>query len=235
MNKFSNVLKIPTFSDLYKEMINKIAQKSKTVDPNLDVPMFSTSLDKKFEDLMMIDNPTTFGITALYEPNAYKIKSINELNERDEKFVLQLNVMAIFPQPLYDLTSLMCKKCQMSCSTKDVEDFSVDSKFTCKFCDSNEDGKLYYNVVMVCRENAYSNKLITLYLSSYDDEAVSFFGIPPTDFFRNSSEYQRIKEIINKLINPECYITVLIESIKTSNSETDRVYRIIGDYQNNFV
>ncbi len=85
----------------------------------------------------------------------------------------------------------------------------------------------------MCRENAYSNKLIVLHLSTFDDQGNGFFNVPPVDLYRNSNEYQRLKENIKKLEQMDCFISVLVEAIKSGHSETDRVYRIIGEYQNN--
>jgi hypothetical protein len=98
-----------------------------------------------------------------------------------------------------------------------------------------ETGKIYYNISLVCRENAYSNKLITLYLSTYDNQGVNFLGVPPVDLYRNSQEYQALKEVVRKLTEAEMYISVLVEAIPTGHSDTDRVYRIIGDYKNNLI
>jgi hypothetical protein len=112
MNKFSNILKIPPFTDLYKEMVNKIAQKLKTADPSSDAPMFAPS-ERKFDDLMMVDTPSHFGISAQYDESKYRVKSINEISDSDEKFVLHVNVMQIFPQPVYEYVSVICQKCQM--------------------------------------------------------------------------------------------------------------------------
>ncbi len=123
----------------------------------------------------------------------------------------------------------------MSHSIKETEELNSEGKFTCKNCNSIEYGKLYYNLALLCRENAFSNKIITLYLSTYDEQGNGFFGVAPTDLFRNSSEYQRLKEIVRRLTEPECYISVLVEAIRTGISDTDRIYRIIGEYQNNLV
>ncbi len=64
MNKFSNVLKIPVFSDLYKDTINRIAQKSKELGADITPPTFT---EKKFEDVMMVDSPTVFVVTYIDE------------------------------------------------------------------------------------------------------------------------------------------------------------------------
>lgn len=111
MNKFSNILKVPPFTDLYKEFMNKIANKMKTIEPTSDVPSFS--IDKKPEDVIMsvMDTPEYFGVSALYEEGEYSIKRINDLTEKDEKFVLHLNVMEIFPQTVYDIVSIVCQTC----------------------------------------------------------------------------------------------------------------------------
>ena len=118
--------------------------------------------------------------------------------------------------------------------TREVDDFTNENKFTCKkFCKSVELGKLYYNVQLVCKENAYSNKLITLNLSTFDDQGNGFFPVPAVDLYRNSNEYQKLKDNVQKLQEMDCYISVLVEAIPTGHSESDKIYRIIGDYQNN--
>ena len=108
-----------------------------------------------------------------------------------------------------------------------------DAKFHCKFCKSDENGKLYYNVTLICRENAYSNVLLKIHLSSFDNQGANFFGIPPVDLYRNSNEYQKMKEVVKKLTDKDCYVQILVEAIPTGLNETDRIYRIIGEYKNN--
>ncbi len=201
MNKFSNVLKIPTFSDLYKDFINEIALASKTYDSKSDAPMF----EKKLEDIdsMNIDTPMNWGVTALYEEGKYQLKSVNEIDSRDELFVLHVNVMSIFPENVSDYVLTL------------------------------EDGSLYYNVALICREGSHSNKMITLYLSSYDQEGEKFFGIPPVDFHKSTSQLNKLKTVVKKLTQPDCFVSVLVQAVKPKNSESDRIYRIIGEYQNN--
>ena len=60
-----------------------------------------------------------------------------------------------------------------SCFTKDyTTEELIDGKFFCKNCKTKEECRLYYNFSMIARENPFSNKLIKLYLSSYDNEGV---------------------------------------------------------------
>jgi hypothetical protein len=87
---------------------------------------------------------------------------------------------------------------------------------------------------MVCRENVNSNKLIILYLSTFDDQGQGFFSNPPLDLYRNSNAYQALKTNLEALTGPDVFISVLVEAVRTGNSESDRVYRILDSYQNNF-
>lgn len=111
----------------------------------------------------------------------------------------------------------------------------TDNRFYCSTCKKETVGKLYYNVTLICRENPYANKMITLHISSYDDAGESFFGSAPVDLYRNSSEFQKMGELYKKLTDKDCYVSVIVEAIPTGNGDSDRVYRIIGSYQNNLV
>ncbi len=111
MNKFSNILKIPASFDLYKEMVNKIALKLKSIEPSSDVPMFGTS-ERRLEDLMVVDTPTNYLIKS-QEESMYPAKTLNELTESDDKFVLHLNVLHINPQTVYEFVSILCSHCKM--------------------------------------------------------------------------------------------------------------------------
>jgi len=88
-------------------------------------------------------------------------------------------------------------------------------------------------LTFICRENPYSNVLLKVHLSTYDNQGVNFFGIAPIDLYRNSNEYQKMKEVVRKLTDKDCYVQILVEAIPTGLTETDRVYRIIGEYANN--
>ena len=118
-----------------------------------------------------------------------------------------------------------------SCYTREIENLTSENKFNCKLCKTVDLSKFYYNVQLVCRENAYSNKLITLNLSTFDNQGNGFFSVPAMDFYRNTNEYKKLKGNVLRLQEIDCYITVLIEAIPTWDS--NRVYRIIGDYHNN--
>lgn len=52
-----------------------------------------------------------------------------------------------------------------------------DEKYYCLNKCNNENilAIPHYNYFFVCRENSYSNKLVKLYISSFDYEGVNFF------------------------------------------------------------
>jgi len=111
MNKFSNILKVPYFSDYYKDLINKISQKMRIIDPTCDAPTFTT--ERKLDNLMIVDSPSHFAVNPIIEDGRHPIKTISELNEKDEKFIINLNILEIYPQPIYEFVVVMCQKCQL--------------------------------------------------------------------------------------------------------------------------
>ena len=74
MNKFSNILKVPYFSDYYKEIINKISHKMKLIDPTCEAPTFTT--EKKLDSMMIIDSPSHFGVAPIIEDGKCQVKTI---------------------------------------------------------------------------------------------------------------------------------------------------------------
>jgi hypothetical protein len=84
---------------------------------------------------------------------------------------------------------------------------------------------------MIARENPFSNKLIKLYLSTYDDQGFNFLGMEPADLFKHPKEYEKLSEKVKKLVGYDCYCSILVEAIKVN--QHDIIYRIIGSYENN--
>jgi hypothetical protein len=109
MNKFSNILKLPPFFDYYQEFMNRIALKMKTLDPNLDVPMFN--VERKPEEIKLADIPKTFSISAINAAD-FEIKRFDEVAANDTKFILEVNIIEIFPKPIYNFVNILCQNCQ---------------------------------------------------------------------------------------------------------------------------
>lgn len=171
MNKFSNILKAPPFSDLFKDFMNKIAIKMKAIEKSEDVPMFE---ERQKEEVMknVVESPTQF-LVKPKEVGKFEVKRVSDLSTSDEYFALELNILEIYPANIHEFVCIMCQNCQSSFFTSAIEDLNAPENFNCKVCKSVQKCKLYFNVTLVCREHAYSNKLIKLHLSTFDDEGVS--------------------------------------------------------------
>ena len=112
MNKFSNILKIPHFTDYYKEFINKIALKMKNLDPSADVPIFGKD---RIEDnaIMDIENQQTTQVSFIpSNKEAYPLRLLNDIKDIDGRIVLRLNVLEVYPTTIYELVSILCTNCE---------------------------------------------------------------------------------------------------------------------------
>jgi hypothetical protein len=166
MNNFSNILRIPTFSEYFIDFINRLTHRIKEVDPSSNVPQFT--IDRKDEEM---DVDIVFGVIAKNEDNLYQVKRLNNITNNDSTFIIEVNILEFSTDRIYDFVSVLCQKCYTSYQTKDfTNDQVVGGKFTCKKC--KQGCILYYNVSMIARENPFSNQLIKLYLSTYDNEGV---------------------------------------------------------------
>jgi hypothetical protein len=106
MNKHSNILKIPHFTDYYKEFVNRITNKMKAIEPSTELPVFSNPANEEEMDVDQV-----FGLIALNEDNIYEVKRLHELRKADDRFILELNILEFFPERLYDFVSVLCQKC----------------------------------------------------------------------------------------------------------------------------
>jgi hypothetical protein len=106
MNKHSNILKIPPFMDYYKDFINRITNKMKSIEPSVEIPMFNQPKDD-----MEMDVEQVFGLVALNEDNMYEVKRIHELRKEDTRFILEVNILEFFPDKFYDFVAVLCQKC----------------------------------------------------------------------------------------------------------------------------
>jgi hypothetical protein len=57
--------------------------------------------------------------------------------------------------------------------------------------------------------------------------------MPPTDLFRNPRDYEKLNEKVKKMLDKDCYCSIIVEAVNTGKNEEERIYRIIGEYQNN--
>ena len=108
MNKYSNILKIPPYTDYFKDFINRISFKMKAIEPNVEVPVFQNEIRK--EDIEM-NVDMVFGIIAMNEDNLYPVKRIHDITNEDNRFIIEVNILEFFPDKIYDYVSILCQRC----------------------------------------------------------------------------------------------------------------------------
>ena len=226
LNSFSNILKIPQNSKYYKVFINKLAEKLKSLG-NKDMPLFAITPDKTpVSPLQYGDDSKKHCVCKIVlKPNEiYEKKHTDEINPNSKKFLMDLNIMEIYPKPLYNCVNVLCEKCKNSFSITEVE--MKKEKIDCPKCKTLTKGNMHYNATLQCCENYYSNKLLTLYLSTYDGEGDRFFGMTVADSYRDANEFKKLNKIYKALCEPGNFVTVLVEQYPGG------VLRIIGRYEN---
>ena len=230
LNSFSNILKIPQFSSYYKIFMNKLTTKLKEIQ-NLkeDIPMFITnSKEKSPISPLMYNNDSNKKLICkvlLNENENYDTKKFEAITSQDKKFLMNLNIIEIYPKPLYNFVNILCDGCKSSYSITDIT-LNPSGLFRCEKCKSFKNGILHFNTTLQCRETNMSNQIVTLYLSSFDGEGNGFFGIPPVDAYRNSNEFQKLGIVFKGLCDPGNYVNVLVEQYKGG------ILRIVGNYEN---
>jgi hypothetical protein len=169
MNNFSNILRIPTFSEYFTSFVTRLTNRIKEVDPSADVPQFTI---ERRDDTDM-DVEVVFGVIAKNEENLYQVKRLNNITRDDTTFIVEVNILEFSSERIQEFVSVLCEKCYSSYQTKDFsKDELANNKFACKKC--KQECILYYNVSMIARETPFSNQLIKLYLSTYDNEGVRY-------------------------------------------------------------
>lgn len=235
MNTFSNILKVPQFSSLYKTFMNKLALKLKEIEPSLDIPLFksnTTSNDNNNkEDNVHIENTNEpkCSIEPIIQDNIqYEYMQYNEVTPENKEFILKVNILEIYPKPVYNFVNVLCENCNNVYLISEIE-VDKDGNITCEKCKRITKGKMHFNATIQCREKNISNQLITVHLCTYDGEGKNFFGIEPVDSYRNSNEFQKLGEMFKKLCEPDNYVSLLVRQYEGN------VLRIIGEYKHNEV
>lgn len=210
--------------------MNKLTTKLKEIQ-NLkdDIPMFVTnSKEKSPISPLMYNNDSNKKLICkvlLNDNENYDTKKFEEITSQDKKFLMNLNILEIYPKPLYNFVNILCDGCKTSYSITDIT-LNPSGLFRCEKCKSFKNGILHFNTTLQCRETNMSNQIVTLYLCSFDGEGNGFFGIPPCDAYRNSNDFQKLGIIFKGLCNPGNYVNVLVQQYKGG------ILRIVGNYEN---
>jgi hypothetical protein len=110
MQKHSNILKMAPYFDYYKQLMERI---TKTLDNNTE-PIIIRNIEKENDDVIMkvSEVPSEFGIeTVINEKNFKKLK-VHELNGNEKKFIIDVNIVDIYPKNIENFVMLLCKNCQ---------------------------------------------------------------------------------------------------------------------------
>lgn len=85
----------------------------------------------------------------------------------------------------------------------------------------------YFNGQLVVTDDDFGAATMKLYISSYDGNGDGFFG----SAHECSKNDKKSKDVLKKLVDQKHLIEVLVESIKVGEGGSDKIFRIIGDYE----
>lgn len=237
MNQYSNILKIPQFTDYYRQFLLRIEKRiqgdvatpqNNNSEPGNNIINNNTTLNPETK---LIDIPKTIVCQPQEVPDGMVIKHFDEYKANEKLLYLELNILDISPKPIYNFVNVLCTKCHSTYFSPDIEFEKNNTMFYCTNCKSEVLGQIHYNIVLHCIEHLYTNKIITLHLCSYDNEGGDFFGIVPVDFYRDSNAFMNLSARVKKYTDKNAYVKVIIEQIEVNDKDT--VYRIVGNYKTN--
>lgn len=106
MNKHSNILKISPFFDYFKDFLYRI-KRSKDYS---DAPFFN---ERNGENMLssILDIPNEFVIETLCKEGQYQKRGIKEIDYNEDCFIIDLNVLDIFPKNVDDMVLVYCSSC----------------------------------------------------------------------------------------------------------------------------
>lgn len=103
MNKHSNILKIPQFFDFFKDFLFRIKRVTDHPDSYLN------GNNRYFDNILEL--PTQFAIETLCKEERFVKKSIEQLNKFDERFIINLNIVEVFPNDVNEFIYVHCSSC----------------------------------------------------------------------------------------------------------------------------
>jgi hypothetical protein len=102
MNKFSNILKLPPFSNHSLELLKNIYNKVKLIDPTKNI---IESYNHYKKDMRLI-------MQNISNNSDFPEKSVKDINENDTQVILTLNVLDFIPKDLTEFSQLYCSTCK---------------------------------------------------------------------------------------------------------------------------
>ena len=199
MNEFSNILRLPSGSYLYKTFMNSLLSKYKSFKPGEKLPEFKVSEEavpktqkKAKKATIKVSDAKEYACKVKNKYiSEYDLKTLDEIEPEDKRFLLNIRIMEIYPKPVFNFVNVLCPNCQ-SCYFLSEAEPDEKGKFKCSKCKTMVAGKLHYNAKIHCRSGVTGDKIFTLHLNTYDDQGNNFFGIPPTECHKNDKNFQKM-------------------------------------------
>ena len=259
MNQYSNILRIPNEMWYYKNFIEKLTlnnnnnNKNKNNDNNNNNIKFYDNFDNidnnnnnniptknflnnallNYENLKFIENPKNI-IIKLNNPTSINddeisIQNYDDLNPNEDIFILDLNIIDIYPKNNYEKLNVFCLNCKNNYFyEKDL--YINDLTFYCPNCKENRECFWYYNILFICIDNIYTNKIFNVHLCTNDSEGEDFFSIKPNELAKDFEK--NVKILIKKfeeLIKKDTYVRIKIHKYFYKEKF---IFKIIGKYTN---
>ena len=102
MNKFSNILKLPPFSNHSLGLLKNIYNKMKLIDP-------TKNLIESYSDYK---NEVKLILQTISNNTDYPEKALSEISKNDKYVILTLNVLDYIPTDLNNFSQLYCNSCK---------------------------------------------------------------------------------------------------------------------------
>ena len=240
MNQYSNVIKIPQFLGYYKDFIARMKIAYSVKGKKENEILWNEKSDKKefFDKIKFIATPKN--VMCSVSEEFLKEKEIDmEVKMFDDAvkgnknaFVIEVNVIGFVKgvDEDDDIVNVMCERCKkvMQKGRKDKNERMI---IKCNKCNHVGKGKVHYNIVMNCIENGYADKVITLYLNTFDQKGKGFIAVDAEEVWINEEKMKGVKEYLKKLCERGMYVRVCVEKVNARDGEV--IYRIIGRYNIN--
>lgn len=246
MNKDSNILMVPSFSDYHQEFTKKIENNKQFLDMKFGLSLMKSNnlseqqrsnlsdininMNMNFypNDPMIIDPPISF--IQLINEDGLELVSLDSIDGSQDRFLLEIKIEEIYPLPIDNIMNVMCKKCKETYQLREVN-YNSEGQFKCLNCSSVEKGKLHFNSYMKCRDKQ-SAQVVIIHLCSFDDEGKSFYGLKHCALLEDNN-YRVLNQHLKELTEKESFIKIKVEAIKIDENNK-KIYRLIGNYETNY-
>lgn len=106
MNKYSNILIVPTHFDYYKTFMAKLVS---TYDPDNKIPLYGVNNKEN----LLFEEKYPYIIKTTENTKDYQTRTIKTIAKTDNKFLISLNVVSLNPSSADSLILALCRNCKI--------------------------------------------------------------------------------------------------------------------------